>query len=341
MSSSESWRLTTFMAKVWPSVFHVNLVRHERGDLRPFWGLSYRSSPSFLLWRDVPPEQVVVATANGDDLSETFLKSYLVHKYRVVEIRPTIRVYRSVPRRNLAPLRRADRPTGGPTTAGSGDNPERAVAARRLVGGEREPGEREDLRRVGHESIIGVAADLEQFFEPLIVERQFPAFSEFGQFSPEPREAGTMQRTTGGERQIDRLNMRRKIDAPPLRPECEEVGHPLAAEFRRRSLLQFRPARVDQFTEVARGRAFPVPLRPEGVVENPGDLGGERFLECPFRSPHGKRQPHETPLSSRPSLTTGGTGNGRGLQIGTDISDDGTDRQVGTGFAGTVGVFCE
>ncbi len=95
----------TFLAgnywNVWISVFHVNLVRYERGDQTMFWGLASRSAPTRELWTDTPVMGWTAGVAHGDGRGNIWLRSLAVRKFEVVEIRPTIRVYRPV-----TPLRR-------------------------------------------------------------------------------------------------------------------------------------------------------------------------------------------------------------------------------------------
>ena len=84
--------------EVWLAVFHANLVLHERGEARTFWGLTQRAEPTFALWRGEPRDRCVVAVARDDGQGDVFLRSYLVGKFREVEVRRTIRVLRPIVR---------------------------------------------------------------------------------------------------------------------------------------------------------------------------------------------------------------------------------------------------
>ena len=43
--------------QVWASVFHANLVLHERGERKIIWGVSYRAAPTKDLWTAIPERQ--------------------------------------------------------------------------------------------------------------------------------------------------------------------------------------------------------------------------------------------------------------------------------------------
>ena len=83
--------------------------------------------------------------------------------------------------------RRANAPASHPASA---DDPERAVAADRLVRGQGEPREGEDLGTVRHEAVIRVALDPEQPLQRVVVERQVPLPGQFGQLVAKARQTG-------------------------------------------------------------------------------------------------------------------------------------------------------
>jgi hypothetical protein len=80
---------------VWPAVFHANLVRRERGDPQPLWGLTFRCGPTFDLWKDTPKDGWRAAILRGEG-QETYLRSYLVGKLYEVEGRRTIRIMKQI-----------------------------------------------------------------------------------------------------------------------------------------------------------------------------------------------------------------------------------------------------
>ncbi|GIW72660.1 MAG: hypothetical protein KatS3mg102_2202 [Planctomycetota bacterium] len=53
--------------KVWPTVFHVNLVLASRGSERRVWGVTHRSLPTRHLWLAVPRSEMRFAMAADDD----------------------------------------------------------------------------------------------------------------------------------------------------------------------------------------------------------------------------------------------------------------------------------
>ncbi len=81
---------------VWPAVFHANLVLRERGESRTVWGLTFRSQPSYDLWKDEIPGGCLAAVPLGDGQGDVFLRSYLYRsRVRQVEVRRTIQVFRA------------------------------------------------------------------------------------------------------------------------------------------------------------------------------------------------------------------------------------------------------
>jgi hypothetical protein len=76
--------------KVWPAVFHANLVLYERTERRVIWGLSWRSRPAEKRWRGMPAEQVRVTVPPDDPDAPFFIELYgfapavVVEKHRTV-----------------------------------------------------------------------------------------------------------------------------------------------------------------------------------------------------------------------------------------------------------------
>jgi hypothetical protein len=62
---------------VWPAVWHALLVRRERGDPLPVYGVSHRSGPTLPAFLAVPPEQRRVCVAEGETAhAERWFRDY-------------------------------------------------------------------------------------------------------------------------------------------------------------------------------------------------------------------------------------------------------------------------
>ncbi len=55
--------------RTWPAVFHADVTRWERGDVRPFWAIALRSGPTDPLWRPKSWTGVPVAVLAGNEIS--------------------------------------------------------------------------------------------------------------------------------------------------------------------------------------------------------------------------------------------------------------------------------
>jgi hypothetical protein len=88
--------------KVWPTVFHANLVLHERGQPNQVWGVTLRSSPTASRWQQLPLDQVRVAVPVGDPQAENYLRCYGFGPMLVAEKRATVWVLQPDP--NAIPL---------------------------------------------------------------------------------------------------------------------------------------------------------------------------------------------------------------------------------------------
>src|SRR4051812_45450590 len=91
--------------------------------------------------------------------------------------------------------------------------PERTILAHGLVGGEREPGEGEDLGGVGKSAVIRVAVDAEEIAQALVIKWQLPALGQLAQLVPQARQAGAAKRVAPRKRQRHGLHVRGEIDA--------------------------------------------------------------------------------------------------------------------------------
>jgi hypothetical protein len=80
--------------RVWPAVFHANVVLYERGEDRILWAVTGRSEATAHLWRAVPPDQVRVAIPIGDREAAKLLKDFDFPPLREWERRRTVRVFR-------------------------------------------------------------------------------------------------------------------------------------------------------------------------------------------------------------------------------------------------------
>ena len=96
---------------VWPAIFHVNLALRERGESRVVWGVTFRASPTFPLWKGMPDEERCVAIPVCDPLGESWLGAYQFPRLVEVERRTKVRVLRvERPHRPLSSRRKEDRP---------------------------------------------------------------------------------------------------------------------------------------------------------------------------------------------------------------------------------------
>jgi hypothetical protein len=83
--------------KVWPDVFHANLVLREQGEKRTIWGITFRGWPTRSQWEHLPLEQFRIAVPLEDmEAAQSWLKAYQLPEMVVVEKRSTIFVLRPV-----------------------------------------------------------------------------------------------------------------------------------------------------------------------------------------------------------------------------------------------------
>ena len=71
--------------------------------------------------------------------------------------------------------------------------PEGAIAAGRLVGGQGQTGEREDFRCLGDPAIDRIAGHVEKLLQALVVQWQLPAMGELRQLVAQSVQAGAVQ----------------------------------------------------------------------------------------------------------------------------------------------------
>jgi hypothetical protein len=81
--------------KVWPAVFHANLVLYERKEHKTIWGVTGRSTVTQHLWPQVPLQDLRVAIpVGGEERAPEFLATFRFPPLVVVEKRPTVQVLR-------------------------------------------------------------------------------------------------------------------------------------------------------------------------------------------------------------------------------------------------------
>lgn len=82
--------------KVWPAIFHVNMVLHEQGSKRRVWGITNRSEPTQDKWRSIPMEQWKVAVPIQDpkNKADRWITYFKLPPLQEIERLRTIRVCR-------------------------------------------------------------------------------------------------------------------------------------------------------------------------------------------------------------------------------------------------------
>jgi hypothetical protein len=82
--------------KVWPAIFHVNMVLHEQGSRRRVWGITNRSEPTQDKWRSIPMEQwrVAVPIKDPKNKADWWIKYFKLPPLEEIERLKTIRVCR-------------------------------------------------------------------------------------------------------------------------------------------------------------------------------------------------------------------------------------------------------
>jgi hypothetical protein len=81
--------------KVWPSVFHANLMLREQGKSETIWGITMRGEPTHDQWKDLPLERLRIAVPLEDQgIAQFWFQAFHLPPMVVVEQRPTIYVLR-------------------------------------------------------------------------------------------------------------------------------------------------------------------------------------------------------------------------------------------------------
>jgi hypothetical protein len=99
--------------KVWPTVFHVNLLRHAAGRDDMLWGIAFRSAPTREKLRPVLDRSSRLCVLRGGDPRQA--EAYGFRSLALVERRGAIDVYQPQPQASVAsPGRVSSGGEGGP-----------------------------------------------------------------------------------------------------------------------------------------------------------------------------------------------------------------------------------
>ncbi len=91
--------------RVWPAVFHANMVRWERGEKKPIWGITVRSVSTDRLWRPRDWSEARIAVLEGNErAAEDIRRAASIPSLYLAENLGDLRIYKSTP-------------TGGPILA--------------------------------------------------------------------------------------------------------------------------------------------------------------------------------------------------------------------------------
>lgn len=91
--------------RVWPAVFHGNMVRWERGERTPVWGITVRSAPTEPFWRPKDWSTARIAVLKGNERAAADIRRLAsLPTLHLAEDRGDVRIYTSIP-------------TGGPILA--------------------------------------------------------------------------------------------------------------------------------------------------------------------------------------------------------------------------------
>ncbi len=85
--------------RVWPAVYHANLMRWDKGESRPVWGISFRAEPTRDLWWQGDWGGARIATFPGDRWARTYRRNFRLPRLYPRERVGTVRVYSAVPAR--------------------------------------------------------------------------------------------------------------------------------------------------------------------------------------------------------------------------------------------------
>jgi hypothetical protein len=77
---------------IWPTVFHANLVRYQRGEPEAIWGISFRSDPSRKQIKEILVENIRIAVPHDDKDAPALLREYGFPPLVAAERRQTIAI---------------------------------------------------------------------------------------------------------------------------------------------------------------------------------------------------------------------------------------------------------
>ncbi len=95
--------------RVWPGVFHANLVNYERGRRTVIWGIAHRCAPTRDLWFNVPPDQIRVAAIIGDE-QDCQWDQMFYHTWPLVKESQLTKIVVYRPAQSVLPARPAGKP---------------------------------------------------------------------------------------------------------------------------------------------------------------------------------------------------------------------------------------
>ena len=81
--------------KVWPTVYHANLMLREQGESRTIWGITLKGEVTRAQWKHMPMEKLRIAIPLDDkEAAQTWLQALQLPPMVEVERRSTIYVLR-------------------------------------------------------------------------------------------------------------------------------------------------------------------------------------------------------------------------------------------------------
>ena len=217
-----------------------------------------------------PPRAVLVEAIAHDSGSQQTCRSCATRRFR----RKDRRLHTTY-----------DRPEADSPGRLSAEEPEGAVAADGLVGGQGEPGVGDDLGGVGDGAVVGVVVDAEQVEQAHIVPGKLPAVGQGGELGAEPGRLAQRSGPPAESGRVDGPDVRREEDAASLAPDGRDVRQlaaPSAATARSWNSPQLWPA-----SSPKRRGATPShsPSAPKAWSRSPATSRARRSSNIPFAPP--------------------------------------------------------
>jgi hypothetical protein len=85
--------------RVWPAVYEANLIRWEKGEERPVWGISFRAEPTRPLWWRSDWTGARIASFPGDRWANIYRRGYRLPRLYPRELVGTVQVNSAIPPR--------------------------------------------------------------------------------------------------------------------------------------------------------------------------------------------------------------------------------------------------